>query len=176
MRSIIIASLIVSSPVFIAAEKPIVPVPPITDISLSLSILKYSEGFELLQKTTHFNQTLLHFLRLISNEKERTTNPLAWVHECKQTYSLLNTLHHQANIWLTHLAILPQKGITPSPQEWHEISALGKEVEQQRLFLSSTKMKRYMLLIAQTESQLLTSMREPFITKRIRTYTPPPRW
>ncbi len=158
------------------SETPIVPVPHGDDLPANLSITQYAEGYELIEKTTHFTQAGLHFLKLISNDVARTAHSTAWVHECKQTYSILNILHHKSTLWLMQLSTLPQKGIIPSKKEWLEITTLAREVQKQKDFVTSSRMQRYLQLIAHTEAAVLASSRDAFITQRIRTYSPPSRW
>ncbi len=176
MLSIIIITLSLCMHRSVIAEKPIIPAPQDYDLPTAISILQDPIGYELIQRTTHFTQASLHFLQLISDQVVRTTNGIHWVHTCKKIYSLLNTLHHQSNLLLTQLAMRPQKGIIASEQEWIEISAQATLVAQQKNFLSSKKMRLYLQLIAQTESALLTTSSEKFITHRIRTYRPPTRY
>jgi len=158
------------------SESPIVPVPHAHDLPTTFSIMKYAEGYECIQATTHFTQAGLYFLQLLTNKELKTTDPSRWVDACKKTYSLLSRLHHQSNFWLTQLAVLPQKGITPSEKEWREISMLATNIANQEAFLSSSKIKNYSMLIAVTEAKILNENPTPFIARRIRTYAPPSRW
>jgi hypothetical protein len=176
MTLLLLLLLIATAPWTISAEKPIVPEPQESDIPASFNIQQYPEGIELLRKTTHFTQTSLYFLKLITDEKQRTEESAQWVNVCKKAYSLMNTLHHQSNFWLTQASSLPAKGITLSRHIWDELAHLATIVQTQEDFLASVSKKKYLALIAHTESEVLKTHSESFIQSRIRTYINPSRW
>jgi|GEM_PF-5570237 len=176
MKTSLLLLLLATTLWSLSAEKPIVPEPTDDDIPHSLHILQYSEGVELLRKTTHFTDTSLYFLRLISNDQERKKHSAIWVHSCKKTYSLLNILHHQSNFWLSQAASLPAKGMALSKQVWNELAQLATVVQQQEQFLASLKKKQYLHLIAQTEFEILRTQKNSFIQSRERSYKEPLRW
>lgn len=176
MTLLMLLLLIAPAPVTISAETPIVAAPKESDIPASFHIQQYPEGAELLRKTTHFTKASLYFLKLITDDEQRTSESAQWVDACKKTYSLMNTLHHQSNFWLTQASSLPAKGITLSGQVWDELAHLATTVHAQENFLASVFKKKYLDLIAHTESEILKTQKESFIRSRIRTYISPSRW